>query len=124
MHDDSATGSLAVTGLNALRAEGVSSSGPYTAKLLGWSDEESAVSNFPTLVDAISWVADAMENGALAKRANIYSAKGELVWSERSGPTAKRRENAMKQNAQRILVQTAWQESPPLMPSGAEEVTE
>jgi hypothetical protein len=117
MRDDTSVGSLAITGLNALRAEGVGSSGSYTAKLLNWSDEETAVS-FPSLVDAIGWVANAMEDGTLAKRADIYSARGELVWSERTGLTAQRRQNAMKQNAERLLEETDdWQESPPLMPT-------
>jgi hypothetical protein len=82
-----------------------SSSEPYTAKLIGWSDEEAAVRVFPRIVDAIRWLTAALEDGALAKRASIYSAKGELVWNKPGTRSGKMREHAMKQNAQRLFIQ-------------------
>jgi hypothetical protein len=85
--DNFASGvSVTMTGLKELRAHGVFSSGSYTAKLLGHSDEEAAVSTFETLVDAIGWLIDALENGALAKQADVYSARGELIWSIPGSP--------------------------------------
>ena len=106
MHDESSRTSLTIVGLNALRAEGVTSSGPYTAKLLSWSDEETTVGTFDCLVDAIGWLQQAGEDGALAKRLHVYSTKNELVWSQVGAPSGQLRSNAMKQNAQRILIQT------------------
>jgi hypothetical protein len=79
---------------------------PYSAKLLGWSDEELASSDFFRLVDAIRWLSDAEQNGALAKRAGIYSATGELVWARTFvSDRHEQRERVMKYNALRILVQ-------------------
>jgi hypothetical protein len=78
---------------------------PYSAKLLGWSDEELASSDFFRLVDAIRWLSDAEQNGAIAKRAGIFSATGELVWARTFAPDGEQRERVMKYNALRILVQ-------------------
>lgn len=78
---------------------------PYSAKLLGWADEELASSDFFRLVDAIRWLTDAVQNGAIAKRAGIYSATGELVWARSLAADGEQRERAMKYNALRILVQ-------------------
>jgi hypothetical protein len=81
------------------------SSSPYSAKLLGWADEELASSDFFRLVDAIRWLTEAEQNGALARRAGIYSATGELVWARSLTPEGEQRQRAMKYNALRILVQ-------------------
>ena len=78
---------------------------PYSAKLLGWSDEELASSDFFRLVDAIRWLTDAEQNGALARRAGIYSATGELVWARLFSAEADQRQRALKDNALRILFQ-------------------
>jgi hypothetical protein len=78
---------------------------PYSAKLLGWSDEELASSDFFRLVDAIRWLTDAEHHGAIAKRACIYSATGELAWGRSLALESDQRERAMKDNALRILVQ-------------------
>lgn len=78
---------------------------PYSAKLLGWSDEELASSDFFRLVDAIRWLTEAEQNGAIGKRAGIYSASGELVWARSFSRQDEQRERAMKYNAVRILVQ-------------------
>jgi hypothetical protein len=78
---------------------------PYSAKLLGWSDEELASSDFFRLVDAIRWLMDAEQSGAVAKRACIYSATGELAWARSLSPEGEQRERAMKYNAVRILLQ-------------------
>jgi hypothetical protein len=78
---------------------------PYSARLLGWSDEELASSDFFRLVDAIRWLSDAEHNGAIAKRAGIYSATGELVWAKTFASDHDQRERVMKYNALRILVQ-------------------
>src|SRR5215207_10748247 len=78
---------------------------PYSAKLLGWSDEELASSDFFRLVDAIRWLTDAEQNGAIARRAGIYSATGELVWARSLTSEGEQRQRAMKYNALRILVQ-------------------
>ena len=104
--------SVTITGLKELRAQGVVSSGSYTAKLIGWSDEEAAVSTFDSLVGAIRWLTDAMDNGALIKQANVYSAKSELVWSIPGSPRQQLREIAMKRNAERIFAQSSGQEHP------------
>jgi hypothetical protein len=103
MHDDRT--SLTIMGLNALRAEGVISPGPYTAKV-GGSDEETTIGTFERLVDAIGWLSQAVEDGALARRLNIYSAKNELVWTEPGSLSGELRENMMKKNAERIFAQT------------------
>jgi hypothetical protein len=76
---------------------------PYTARLLGWSDEELASRDFFRLVEAIRWLTDAEESGALARRAGIYSAKDELVWARMFAPKDEQRERVMKYNAARIL---------------------
>ena len=78
---------------------------PYTAKLLGSSDEELASRDFFRLVEAIRWLTDAEENGALARRAGIFSSKGELVWARLFAAKDEQRERVMKYNAARILVQ-------------------
>ena len=78
---------------------------PYSAKLLGWADEELASSDFFRLVDAIHWLTDAEHNGALARRAGVYSATGELVWARSLTSEGGQRQRAMKYNALRILVQ-------------------
>ena len=101
MYDD--RNSLAILGLNALRAEGVISPGPYTAKL---DDQETTVGTFECLADAIGWLSQAAEDGALARRLNIYSAKNELVWTEPGSLSGALRENTMKKNAERIFAQT------------------
>jgi len=80
---------------------------PYTAKLLGWSDEEIASRDFLRLVDAIRWIAAAEQNGALAKCAQICSPHNELLWARPLDPIAEqrsRRLRAMNHNANRILV--------------------
>lgn len=100
--------SVTIAGLNELRAQGVSAPGLYTAKLVGWSEEETAVGTFSWLADAISWLEQALKDGALViKRVNIYSAKDELVWTVPGAPSAQMLENVMKQNAKRVLVQLA-----------------
>ena len=78
---------------------------PYSAKLLGWSDEELASSDFFRLVDAIRWLTDAEQNGAIARRAAIYSATGELVWARAFSAEDDQRQRVMKYNALRILFQ-------------------
>jgi hypothetical protein len=78
---------------------------PYSAKLLGWSDEELASSDFFRLVDAIRWLTDAEQNGAIARRASIYSATGELVWARAFAAEDDQRQRVMKYNALRILFQ-------------------
>ena len=98
--------SVTITGLKELQARGVVSSSSYTAKLVGSSDEESAVCAFDSLVDAICWLTEALENGAPAKLANVYSAKGELIWSIPGSPQQQLREIAIKRNAERILAQS------------------
>jgi hypothetical protein len=92
--------SLEFTGLE----EPISPS-PYSAKLLGWSDEELASSDFFRLVDAIRWLTDAEQNGAIAKRAAIYSATGGLVWHRSFAREEDQRQRVMKYNALRILFQ-------------------
>ena len=52
---------------------------PVYRRLLGWSDEELVSRDFFRLVEAIRWLTDAEESGALARRAGIYSAKED--WS-------------------------------------------
>lgn len=76
---------------------------PYSAKLLGWSDEELASSDFFRLVDAIRWLSDAEQGGAIAKRAGIFSATGELVWARLFAAEGEQRQRVMKYNAARIL---------------------
>ena len=78
---------------------------PYSAKLLGWSDEELASSDFFRLVDAIRWLTEAEQNGAIARRAGIFSATGELVWARMFSAEDDQRQRAMKYNALRILFQ-------------------
>jgi hypothetical protein len=78
---------------------------PYSAKLLGWSDEELASSDFFRLVDAIRWLTEAEQSGAIARRAGIYSATGELVWARMFSREVGGRERALKHNALRILFQ-------------------
>lgn len=105
--------SVTMTGLKELQAQGVVSSSSYTVKLVGWSDEELAVCAFHSLVDAIGWLTEALENGALAKLANVYSVKGELIWSIPGSAQQQLREIAIKRNAERILAQSgAGQEHP------------
>ena len=58
---------------------------------------------FETLVDAIHWTTEALENGALAKQANVYSANSELIWSIAGSTREQLREIAMKRNAERVL---------------------
>ena len=99
--------SVTITGLNALRAQGLSASGLYTAKLVDWSDEETAVGNFFWLADAIGYLAQALEDGAVVKRASIYSARDELIWTMPGARSGQRRETAMMQNALRKLIQIA-----------------
>jgi hypothetical protein len=72
---------------------------------LGWSDEELASSDFFRLVDAIRWLTEAEQNGAIARRAGIYSATGELVWARLFSAEIDGRERALKNNALRILFQ-------------------
>jgi len=112
--------SLTITGLKELRAQGVVSSGSYTARLVGWSNEEAAVSTFDSLVEAIRWLTDAVENGALLKQANVYSAKSELIWSIPGSPQQQLREIAMKRNADRILAQSSVRQEHPLEILGEE----
>ena len=81
------------------------SSGPYTAQLLGWSEEKIVSRDFLRLVDAICWVAKAELDGALAYRAQIYSAQGAVVWARLFQPRSDQRFEAMKRNAARILLQ-------------------
>jgi len=76
---------------------------PYTARLLGWADEELVSRDFFRLVEAIRWLTDAEENGALARRAGIYSANDELVWARMFAQKDEQRERVMKYNAARIL---------------------
>jgi len=114
MHNSTSSDSVTITGLKELRAQGVVSPGSYTAKLIGWSDEEVAVSTFESLVGAIRWVSQAVENGALAKLANVYSAKSELIWSIPGSPQQQLREIAMKRNADRILAQSSVRQEHPL----------
>ena len=78
---------------------------PYSAKLLGWSDEELASSDFFRLVDAIRWLTEAEQSGAIARRAGIYSATGELVWARMFSAEDDQRQRVMKYNALRILFQ-------------------
>jgi hypothetical protein len=106
--------SVTITGLKELRAQGVVSSGSYTARLVGWSNEEAAVSTFDSLVEAIRWLTDAVENGALLKQANVYSAKSELIWSIPGSPQQQLREIAMKRNAERILTKSSVGQEHPL----------
>jgi hypothetical protein len=96
------TDSIALLGLNTLRADGVASPGPYVAKL----DDQTAVGSFESLADAIAWLTKARDAGTLAKQLNIYSARNELVWSEPGSTRGQLREFALKQNAARIFVQT------------------
>jgi hypothetical protein len=82
-------------------------SGPFTAKLINWSDEDAAVRSFDRLVDAIRWLAQAQQDGARAQRASIYSADNKLVWSLARPPRSDdMRENVFKRNAERILFQS------------------
>jgi len=114
MHD-SFRFSVTIAGLNELRAQGVSAPGRYTAKLMGWSDEEIAVGTFSWLADAIGWVQLALAEGALVKRANIFSKKNELVWTMPGAPRGQRRESAVKQNAQPMVIQVV--DDCPIAPS-------
>jgi hypothetical protein len=122
--------SVTITGLKELRAQGVVSSGSYTARLVGWSDEEAAVCAFGSLVEAIRWLTEAVENGALIKQANVYSANSELIWSIPGSPREHLREIAMKRNAERIFAQSSGQEHPleilggefPVVPDSSEQV--
>jgi len=81
------------------------SSGPYTAQLLGWSEEKIVSRDFLRLVDAIRWVAKAELDGALAYRAQIYAAQGAVVWARLFQPRPNQQFEAMKRNAARILLQ-------------------
>ena len=120
MHNSTSNDSVTITGLKELRAQGVVSSGSYTARLVGWSNEEAAVSTFDSLVEAIRWLTDAVENGALLKQANVYSAKSELIWSIPGSPQQQLREIAMKRNADRILAQSSVRQEHPLEILGEE----
>jgi len=82
------------------------SASPYTAQLIGYSGEAAATRDFFRLVDAIRWLAGAVDKGALVKQATIYSARGELVWAKSIAVKELPREDVMKRNAQRILLQT------------------
>jgi hypothetical protein len=114
MYNSASGDSVTITGLKELRAQGVVSSVSYTAKLVGWSNEEAVGTTFDSLVDAVRWLTEAVENGALAKQANVYSAKSELIWSIPGSPRQQLREIAMKRNAERILAQSSvGQEHPP-----------
>jgi hypothetical protein len=104
---DSSRFSVTLVGLNALQAQGLSAPGLYTAKLMAWSDQETTVGTFVWLADAISWLAQTLDDRALFKRACIYSKTDELVWMLPGDPSGQLRENAMKKNAQRILLQIA-----------------
>jgi hypothetical protein len=97
--------SITLLGLNALRAEGVASPGPYVAKMA----DATPVGSFESLADAVSWLTKAVDEGILAKRLNIYSAKNELVWSEPASPSGELREAALIANAKRIFVQSEIQ---------------
>ena len=79
-------------------------SGPYTAQLLGWSEEQIACRDFIRLVEAIRWVVGVELDGAIAHRARICSAQGAVVWARLFRPRRDQRLEAMKQNAARILV--------------------
>ena len=111
MKNSPSSDSVTFTGLKELRAQGVASSKSYTAKLVGRSGEEAANTIFDSLVDAIHWATEALENGALAKQANIYS-NSELIWSIAGSAREQLREIAMKRNAERILAQSL-QSNPP-----------
>src|SRR5215203_1147711 len=113
MDNSSSSDSVTVTGLKELWAHGVVSSQSYTAKLVGWSGEEAAVTTFDSLVDAIHWATEALENGALAKQANVYSAKSELIWSIAGSTKERLREMTMKRNAERILEQSSERQNNP-----------
>jgi hypothetical protein len=95
-------------GIAAVEPSGVAepiSASPYSAKLLGWSDEELVSSDFFRLVDAIRWLIDAEQNGAIARRAVIYSSRGELVWARVFSVEDNQRQRVMRYNALRILFQ-------------------
>ena len=84
---------------------------PYSAKLLGWSDEELASSDFFRLVDAIRWLTDAEQNGAIARRAGIFSATGELVWARalhRTVSSARAIENSAKESMKYTTLCASW----------------
>jgi hypothetical protein len=85
-------------------AEPISAS-PYSAKLLGWSGEELASSDFFRLVDAIRWLIDAEQHGAIARRAVICSSSGDLVWARLFSAEDNQRQRVMRYNALRILFQ-------------------
>jgi hypothetical protein len=104
---DSSRCSVTLVGLNALQAQGVSSAGLYTAKLISWSNEETMVGTFVSLADAISWLEQTLDDGALFKCACIYSKTNTLIWTLPGDPSGQLRERAMKNNAERILVQIA-----------------
>ena len=78
--------------------------GPYTAQLLGWSEDKIVSKDFIRLVDAIRWVAKAELDGALAYRAQIYSAQGAVVWAKLFRPRPDQRFEVMKRNSARILL--------------------
>jgi hypothetical protein len=104
---DSSRCSVTLIGLNALQAQGVSSAGLYTAKLISWSNEETTVGTFVALADAISWLEQTLADGALCKSACVYSKANTLIWTLPGDPAGQLRESAMKKNAERILVQIA-----------------
>ena len=56
-------------------------------------------------MDAIRWLTEAEQNGAIARRAGIYSATGELVWARMFSAEDDQRQRVMKYNALRILFQ-------------------
>ena len=103
--DDSSRFSVTLVGLHALQAQGVSSTGLYTAKLISWSDEETTIGSFVCLADAITWLEQTLNDGALFKCACIYSKSGTLVWTMPGDPAGQLRAGAMKKNAERILLQ-------------------
>ena len=79
MRDES--NSLALLGLNTLRAEGIVSPGPYVAKM----DDQTAVGSFENLADAISWLTKAKDDGALAKREDCADEQRLCVFPNRLG---------------------------------------
>ena len=103
--DDSSRFSVTLVGLHALQAQGVSSTGLYTAKLISWSDEETTIGSFVCLADAITWLEQTLNDGALFKCARIYSKSDTLVWTLPGDPAGQLRVGAMKKNAERILLQ-------------------
>jgi hypothetical protein len=97
--------SLVVTGLKTLREDGVASAGPFTVRLEGKPDTEKTVQSFECLLDAITWLTQTMEDGGWGQQAGVYSANEKLVWTALPGRSAHLRDNTIRQNAQRLLMQ-------------------